>query len=153
MGKAFNYILTALSLLLAIPVFLIIASWNALPGDTIYPVKTGLEKGAMLFLGNSSAGRYLKIKYTKRRFDEANHLLEEELDSKGYDLLLTEVEESRDSLLQANDRINAEILQKNISVYRKRIQSQSGELKQLSNDLETTDQQLMQIENELNQIQ
>jgi hypothetical protein len=60
---------------LLIPSGLILASWNAIPGDPLYVVKTGLEKTLLTVTPSSVWQGSLQVKYTERRFEEAAQLL------------------------------------------------------------------------------
>lgn len=58
------------------PTVMIVASWNALPGDNLYGVKLTLEKTALALASPSYATNgNLQIKYTERRFAEAKQLM------------------------------------------------------------------------------
>ncbi len=58
------------------PTVMIVASWNALPGDNLYGVKLALEKTALALASPSYAtSGNLQIKYTERRFAEAKQLM------------------------------------------------------------------------------
>lgn len=147
--RLLNNLLTFTAIFLAIPFFLILVSWNALPGEHTYPIKTSLEKITIVFLGNTSAARSLKIKYTERRFFEATKLLETKADSKGYLLLLYEVGESKDQIVSAQDDYNAQKLLTNIDKYQLKISEKQAELIQLEQDLQATEKSLEKIEAEL----
>ena len=61
---------TALVVLLAFPAIAIMASWNSLPGDFLYPVKRGLEKTALVLTPNSFLESELRLKLLDRRTTE-----------------------------------------------------------------------------------
>ena len=76
--KILNYLSIALLLLLAVPTFLILISWNSLPGTNLYPVKRGLESVALAFAGaDFETKSNLRSKLVARRFDEADILLDQ----------------------------------------------------------------------------
>ncbi len=74
--KFFDFFSWGFLLLFFIPTVLIMASWNALPGDTLYGTKLAFES-ALLAIAKPSlaASGSLSIKYTERRFSEAKQLL------------------------------------------------------------------------------
>jgi len=64
-----------LILILFIPVTLILASWNAVPGDSIYSVKVGLEKAILGITPSDNLKTTLEIRYTERRFSEVEKII------------------------------------------------------------------------------
>lgn len=58
------------------PTVLIMASWNAVPGGQMYPVKRGLENVLLAIVGPSRAAKgNIQIQYTKRRLSEVQTLI------------------------------------------------------------------------------
>lgn len=74
MPKIFTTISAILAITLALPSFLILISWNAIPGDKLYGLKRNLEKVPQLALGNSKYGANYDVFLVERRFDEADKL-------------------------------------------------------------------------------
>lgn len=76
MRKILDYFSWGFLLVFLIPSVLIVASWNALPGDRAYGVKLALES-TLLFVARPSyaADGALNVKYTERRFSETKRLL------------------------------------------------------------------------------
>lgn len=140
------------AVVLTVPTFLILASWNALPGDRLYPVKTGLEDATILLLKGTSFGRYLTITYTKRRFQEANRLLRSQFSTEGYLLLIAQARESKELIVASDDATNARILARDITTYRQEIQKTQSELAGALVQLETTEHELSKIESELKTV-
>jgi len=62
--------------LLAAPTTLILVSWNAVPGDSTYKIKTGLEQVILGATPSSNLKSSLQTKYTKKRFDEVQKVLD-----------------------------------------------------------------------------
>jgi Domain of unknown function (DUF5667) len=60
---------------MAIPTTLILASWNATPGDSTYKLKVGLEKAMLGVTPSDTIKSSLQIKYTERRFDEVEKVI------------------------------------------------------------------------------
>lgn len=65
-----------LILILFIPATLILASWNAVPGDSTYKIKVGLEKVILGVTPSDNLKTSLEIKYTERRFAEVEKLID-----------------------------------------------------------------------------
>jgi hypothetical protein len=70
--KAFNLLFSVFIAILALPTSAILASWNSLPGSTLYPVKRNLEKLALALLPDSFFEMQLRFKLLDRRLNEAN---------------------------------------------------------------------------------
>lgn len=118
MPKYLSWFLNGFAVTFAIPSILIMISWNAIPGDTLYPVKTGLEGIALGVTINTPLAPKLTVKYTERRFTEANQLLSAKGSTVGYDLLVQEARNSSTVILDKNDSTNAEDLIKKIEDYK-----------------------------------
>lgn len=87
-----------------VPMLLIIASWNSLPGDSVYPVKLGLER-VLLFLVSPSyaAEGTLQVKYTERRYDEVKQVLGTEHATVGLSNLSNQVVSTKDSIIKGSN--------------------------------------------------
>lgn len=82
--------------LLFIPTTLVIASWNSLPGDFIYPVKLSLERSLLVLVSPSyEVSGQLQMKYTERRFADARRLLADKNSVTGLPYLDKQVEEAK----------------------------------------------------------
>lgn len=64
-----------LILILFVPAILILASWNAVPGDSTYSIKVGLEKAILGVTPSDNLKTALEIKYTERRFTEVEKII------------------------------------------------------------------------------
>jgi archaellum component FlaG (FlaF/FlaG flagellin family) len=53
-----------LILILFVPAILILASWNAVPGDSTYSIKVGLEKAILGVTPSDNLKTALEIKFT-----------------------------------------------------------------------------------------
>lgn len=62
-------------LILFVPSTLILASWNAVPGDSTYNIKVGLEKAILGITPSDNLKTTLEIKYTERRFSEVEKII------------------------------------------------------------------------------
>lgn len=75
MNKILNYVTWALLTFFLVPSGLIMASWNAVPGDALYPIKTGLEKTLVKITPSLALQSSLEMSYTERRLGETEALL------------------------------------------------------------------------------
>ena len=83
-----NIVTLTLAFLLLAPVGLILASWNSLPGDSLYPAKRTLEKVALALLSPSyQAQTDLSTKLISRRLDEADTIIDTKSSSAGLEEL------------------------------------------------------------------
>jgi len=69
-SKIISRSFTILVIILAFPATAIMASWNTIPGDFLYPVKRGLEKTALILMPNQSLESELRLKLLDRRTTE-----------------------------------------------------------------------------------
>lgn len=122
MKKYFNTFLTVFAIVFAIPSFLILISWNSLPGDFLYPLKTSLEDVALAITIKTPLASMFSINFTQRRFSEANRLLAKKGSSVGYSLLVAEASESKEIILGQADTAKAKELSAKIEEYKKNIE-------------------------------
>lgn len=98
-------ILWSALLLLFGPTVMIVASWNALPGDNLYGVKLVLERTALAVASPSYAtSGTLQIKYTERRFAEAKQLLASKQSIQGLPYLEQQIAETRKAIESAPNK-------------------------------------------------
>jgi hypothetical protein len=128
MRKALNILITGLALLLFLPTVLILASWNSLPGDFIYPVKIGLEKIAAAILSGTSVERQLQVGFAERRFSEADRLLVEQKSTIGFAALITQAETAKKEIVQTQDVTAKEKLVANLTAYEQRLEARKIEV-------------------------
>ncbi|MBI3956264.1 hypothetical protein HY339_03320 [Candidatus Gottesmanbacteria bacterium] len=84
------------------PSVMIIASWNALPGDNLYGVKLALERTALALASPSYATTgNLQIKYTERRFAEAKQLMASKQSIQGLPYLQQQIAETKKAIENA----------------------------------------------------
>lgn len=87
------------------PSVMIVASWNALPGDSIYGVKLALEKTALALASPSYAtAGTLQIKYTERRYAEAKQLLASKQSIQGLPYLEQQIAETKKAIEKAPNK-------------------------------------------------
>lgn len=75
MKKILNVLTWSLLAFFLVPSGLILASWNAVPGDSLYGVKVGLEKTLVSITPSLALQSSLQVNYTERRLAETQRLL------------------------------------------------------------------------------
>lgn len=120
--------LTALAIILFVPAGLILASWNALPGDSLYSTKTAFEKVALAITIKTPLASMLSLNFTDRRFNEANRLLAKDGSTLGYTLLVAQAAQSKDIIVEKQDTKQAAALIQNIENYQKSIEEKKAVL-------------------------
>ncbi len=84
------------------PSVMVVASWNALPGDNLYGVKLALERTALTLASPSYAtAGTLHIKYTERRYAEARQLLASKQSIRGLPYLEQQIAETKKAIENA----------------------------------------------------
>lgn len=92
-------ILWGMLVVLFIPTVMIVASWNALPGESMYGTKIALERAALALASPSYAtSGTLQIKYTERRFAEAKQLMASKQSIQGLPYLEQQIAETKKSI-------------------------------------------------------
>lgn len=129
MKKVISLLLGILTFLLAIPTSLIIASWNALPGNQMYPVKIQLERIAVRLMGETALARQLEVKYTERRFSEADKLLAQEHSTIGFALVTAQAKTAKEKVIQAQDAKTKETLVNSLIVFNQKLEEKKAEVK------------------------
>ncbi|MBL7036696.1 hypothetical protein ISR94_02525 [Candidatus Microgenomates bacterium] len=127
---------TAVAIIFAIPTILVLVSWNAIPGDGLYSLKSGLEDVVLMVFSATPLVQKASVQFTDRRFDEATKLLAQKGSTVGYDLLLAEAQQTQNYIVQKKDgevgvqftdnieKYQQEIVEKKIEVQAK-IQAES----------------------------
>lgn len=91
-------LLWGLVAILAIPSALIIISWNAIPGDSNYGLKVGLEKVLLGVAPSDNLKATLQIKYTERRFDEVEKVISTDYAHQSLESFNSQLIASKDSV-------------------------------------------------------
>ena len=100
MGKVLYKLFWGITTGLTLPTFLILLSWNALPGEILFPVKLSLEKTLVLGMTPfGGAGFDMQLSYTERRFDEATRLLARSGSTEGFVYLDNQVESIKTQII------------------------------------------------------
>lgn len=123
-----NSLFTAVVLMLAVPTTLILISWNAIPGDGLYPLKSGLENIVMAAVSGTSLAPKVSMKFTDRRIGEATKLLDQKGSTVGYDLLVANARETQNYIVEKNDISAGVQFTKNIDNYKKEIAKKKVEV-------------------------
>lgn len=91
------------ALVLMVPTGAILATWNTLPGEKLYPVKNYLEEVALKLVGdNFSARADLQTQFVDRRFNETERLLAQSSSEGLYNLALQIQVTKREIVAAAN---------------------------------------------------
>ncbi|RLC30740.1 hypothetical protein DRH13_03950 [Candidatus Woesebacteria bacterium] len=126
MKKFLGALLTGFALFFSIPTILILASWSAIPGDTLYSVKSSLEDVALALTANTRIATTFSVNFTDRRFNEAAILLDKRGSTVGYELLVAEAKQSRSMILSERDFKNGTQLAQKIEEYQADIRARQA---------------------------
>jgi vacuolar-type H+-ATPase subunit H len=127
--RGLDAIFTALVLIFAIPTTLILVSWNAIPGDRLYQLKSGLENSVLLVFSGTPLVPEVSMKFTDRRIGEATKLLDQKGSTVGYDLLIANARQTQNYIVQKSDIQAATKFDENIDNYQKEIEKKKVEVK------------------------
>jgi len=96
--KVFSDLAWYLMSFLIVPTFLVIFAQNSVPGDSFYPIKTGMESGflALMSLFNKQAG--FQIDYTQRRYQEAMKVLSSKYGVSSMEALFEQIAATEESI-------------------------------------------------------
>ncbi|MEJ2347946.1 MAG: DUF5667 domain-containing protein [Patescibacteria group bacterium] len=128
MKKFLNIFLTAFAAFFSVPTILILASWNAIPGDSLYSIKTGLEDVVLTLTINTPLASAFSVNFTDRRYTEATKLLAREGSSVGYQLLVAEAQQTQNIVIKKKDVKNGAQLINKIEEYQTQIQEKKVEI-------------------------
>lgn len=126
--KFLSTLLTFATLVLAAPTVLILASWNALPGDSLYPFKKGLETITLVATSATPLAPKFSVQFTDRRFSEANKLLATQGSTVGFALLAQEARATKEIIVEKSDSQTAGELIFKIEEYQENIVAQQQAL-------------------------
>lgn len=102
--KIFAGVSLAIAILFTIPTVAIMASWNSLPGEKLYPAKRYLENIALKLVGNNFTVRAdLQTQFVEQRFNEAESLLAQS-SSSGLNDLAQQIRVTKTDIIAARDR-------------------------------------------------
>ncbi len=90
--KVISIAFTSLVLLLALPASVILATWNTLPGDRLYPIKRGLEKTTLALLPDSTLEMYFRNTLLDQRTTEAIAIIQQASDTNALEGIVTEAQ-------------------------------------------------------------
>lgn len=124
MKRFLDALFTAMALVLAIPTLLILISWNAIPGDRLYALKTGLEDVVIVVFSGTPLVPEVSMQFTDRRFNEATALLSKKGSTVGYELLVAEAQQTQGFMTEKKDSTGSVKFVQNIETYKKEIQKQ-----------------------------
>lgn len=109
--KLYNIIIYSIIGILTVPTIAILATWNTLPGEKLYPVKVSLEKIAAAIASPSYAARSeLELQLLERRISE-NEMLFADLSTAGLDELTAQALSAKELILLRKKGADPEIIQ------------------------------------------
>jgi hypothetical protein len=132
MKKFLSALFTGFALFFSIPTVLILASWNAIPGDTLYSVKSSFEDVALALTANTRIATAFSVNFTDRRFNEAAILLDRKGSTVGYELLVAEARQARGMIIDKQDVKNGAQLIRKIEEYQVEIEEKRAEAQNLA---------------------
>jgi len=126
--KFLDRLITGLAIAFVIPTTLILISWNAIPGDRFYPIKTEMEDITLALTANTRFASAFSLEFTDRRFNEATLLLAKEGSTIGYELLVAEAQQTQAIVLDKQDVKNGSQLIEKIEEYQAEIEKKQIEI-------------------------
>lgn len=114
-----------IAVVLAIPTSLILVTWNTLPGQTLYPVKRGLEEGPRLafhLAGSKTAADY-EVYLADRRFSEAITLVKSD-NTLGLTELTSSLKTTEQKVIETQNDQAREKLVQNLIAYDQKLETQ-----------------------------
>jgi hypothetical protein len=133
MNRIVDGLITSFALILFVPTILVLISWNAIPGDSLYGLKSGLENTTLVLLAGTPLVPQLSMKYTDRRLSEATVLLDKKGSTVGYQLLVAEAVQTQNYIADKNDTVTAAKFSANIEEYKQQIQEKKAEIRAQNN--------------------
>ncbi len=112
-----------ISVLLAFPTFVMLATWNLLPGQLFYNVKLGVEEVPRLALGQSKAAADYEVAIADRRFSEATTLVKSD-NTLGLSQLQTSLKTAEQKVIQTQNEQAREQLLTNLIAYNQKLETQ-----------------------------
>ncbi len=125
MRKFLGTFATVFAIFFFAPTGLILASWNAIPGDTLYPTKRAFESVALAITVKTPIGSALSLNFTDRRFKEADKLLTTKGSTLGYSLLVESAQQTQQLISDQKDSKKAADFIASIDEYQKSIDAKS----------------------------
>lgn len=127
MNSLFRSVSLYIALFLAAPTFLILISWNALPGERLYGLKRGLEAGPRLAFGNTRLAADYEVVLTDRRFIEAKTLVKRN-DVQGLNELTTSIQLASNKVVSIDNTEAKTKLINNLITYNQQLEQQKRTL-------------------------
>lgn len=102
MRSFFESFATAFLILFTLPTILVVASWNMVPGESLFPIKIGLEKAIAFVVAPSyDVSTALQMRYTERRYAEAKRMIAEKHSVVGLAYLTAQVAQTQKTISNA----------------------------------------------------
>jgi len=128
MRKSLSTLVSILALFLLFPTGMILASWNAIPGDLLYGTKIALENAASGATGDTRINRELQVNLAERRFQEADKLLTEQNSTIGYATLIEQTTLAKDKIIEAQDTSSKEKLKSEVIVFQQKLEERKVQI-------------------------
>lgn len=146
MKKFLDVATTGLAVVFFVPTLLVLISWNSIPGDKLYSLKTGLENITLSALSGTRFLPKASITFTDRRLIEATALLDKKGSTVGYDLLIANAQQTQTYIAQKGDTQSATDFSNNIDTYKQQIEKTKAqvttEIQNQSTQTQTTTTQI-----------
>ena len=127
LSKILNYASWFFLTLFAVPSVLIVSSWNSLPGEPLYEVKLTMEQALLLLMSPSATAQgALHVKYTERRFSEAQKLIVNKQSVEGLLYLEKEIASAKQTITAAPQAERKQLAKQYVTT----LQNVSGQLEQ-----------------------
>lgn len=127
-----------IAILAIIPTTAILATWNTLPGEKLYPLKRNLEISTLkLFTGNFAMTADLQSQFLDQRFNESQVLLAQAGSNDGLISLTQEIEAAKTEIIVASNVPTTKTSVKSV-VVQKKAEKLVIQLKEYNKKLETT---------------
>lgn len=126
MRKVLGIIISVFAVFFSVPTGLILASWNALPGDSLYTTKRALENVTLTIVQSTPLASSFSVGFTDRRYKEADKLLATKGSTLGYSLLVEQAQQTKNIIVDQKNTQQADQLIQNIDQYEKLIEAKKS---------------------------
>jgi hypothetical protein len=133
-----NRVSLVFAIILILPTTAILATWNTLPNEPLYPIKRSLENVALILVGNSFSARAdLQAQFVEQRFNEAETLITQS-SNEGILGLTQQIQVAKTEIIAAKNSKNV----KEVEVAQKKSEKLVTQLKGYDKQLENVKTQI-----------